>query len=36
LNASVGKSYEAKFDFEKFGWKDITAYEFEGLEEAGL
>jgi serine/threonine protein phosphatase PrpC len=36
LNASVGKSYEAKFDFEKFGWKDITAYEFTGLEEAGL
>ncbi len=36
LNASVGKSYEAKFDFEKFGWKDITSYEFEGLEEAGL
>ena len=36
LNASVGKSYEAKFDFDKFGWKDITAYEFAGLEEAGL
>lgn len=36
LNASVGKSYEAKFDFEKFGWKDITDYQFEGLTEAGL
>ena len=36
LNATVGKSYEAKFDFDKFGWKDITAYEFAGLEEAGL
>jgi len=36
LNASVGKSYEAKFDFDKFGWKDITAYEFAGLQEAGL
>ncbi|MBC7827225.1 MAG: protein phosphatase 2C domain-containing protein [Chitinophagaceae bacterium] len=36
LNATVGKSYEATFDFEKFGWKDITAYEFAGLEDAGL
>jgi len=36
LNATVGKPYETKFDFEKFGWKDIQAYEFEGLEEAGL
>ena len=36
LNASVGKSYEALFDFEKLGWKDITAFEFQGLEEAGL
>jgi serine/threonine protein phosphatase PrpC len=36
LNATVGKSYEAKFDFDKFGWKDITAYEFAGLEDAGL
>ncbi|MGZ5134902.1 MAG: PP2C family serine/threonine-protein phosphatase [Flavitalea sp.] len=36
LNASVGKSYEAKFDFEQFGWKDITAFEFQGLENAGL
>lgn len=36
LNATVGKPYETKFDFDKFGWKDITAFEFEGLEEAGL
>lgn len=36
LNATVGKSYEAKFDFEKFNWKDITAFQFEGLEQAGL
>jgi serine/threonine protein phosphatase PrpC len=36
LNATVGKPYETKFDFEKFGWKDIGAYHFEGLEEAGL
>jgi hypothetical protein len=36
LNATVGKPYETKFDFEKFGWKNITAYEFVGLEETGL
>jgi serine/threonine protein phosphatase PrpC len=36
LNASVGKSYEAKLDFKKLGWTDITTYQFEGLEEAGL
>lgn len=36
LNATVGKSYETKFDFEKFNWKDISAYEFAGLEETGL
>lgn len=36
LNATVGKPYEATFDFDKFGWKDIVAYEFAGIEEAGL
>ncbi len=36
LNASVGKSYEAKVDFEKWGWNDIKDFEFAGLEEAGL
>lgn len=36
LNATVGKPYEAKFDFEKFNWKDITSFRFEGLEQAGL
>ena len=36
LNAIVGKPYEATFDFDKFGWKDIAAYEFAGLDEAGL
>ena len=36
LNATVGKPYEAIFDFDKFGWKDIVAYEFTGIEEAGL
>lgn len=36
LNASVGKSYEARFDLEKFGWNDITSFHFEGLQEAGL
>src|SRR6186713_350920 len=27
LNATVGKPFETKFDFDKFGWKNITAYE---------
>lgn len=36
LNATVGKPYEAKFDFKKFDWKDISAFEFAGLEEVGL
>jgi serine/threonine protein phosphatase PrpC len=36
LNATVGKPYEATFDFDKLGWKDITAYEFVGTEQAGL
>ncbi|WP_207423345.1 PP2C family serine/threonine-protein phosphatase [Desertivirga brevis] len=36
LNASVGKSYEAKLDFEQLGWNDIVEWKFEGLEEAGL
>ncbi|HKH63202.1 MAG TPA: PP2C family serine/threonine-protein phosphatase [Flavitalea sp.] len=36
LNATVGKPYEATFDFGKFGWKDIIAYEFAGIEQAGL
>lgn len=36
LNASVGKSYEAKVDFEKWGWNDIKDFEFAGLKEAGL
>lgn len=36
LNGAVGKPYETKFDFARFGWKEITAFEFQGLEEAGL
>jgi hypothetical protein len=36
LNATVGKAYETRFDFNKFNWKDITAFEFSGLEEVGL
>ncbi|MDB5192087.1 MAG: hypothetical protein JWQ96_1650 [Segetibacter sp.] len=36
LNATVGKSYETRFDFNKFNWKDITSYEFQGLQEVGL
>lgn len=36
LNATVGKPYETKFDIDKFNWKDIAAFEFEGLKEVGL
>lgn len=36
LNATAGKPYETKFDFNKFKWKDIEAFQFEGLEEVGL
>ncbi len=36
LNATVGKPYETLFDLEKWNWRDITAFEFAGLEEAGL
>ena len=36
LNATVGKPYEARLDFDKFKWKDISAFEFEGLKEVGL
>ena len=36
LNATFGKPYESKFDFDKFKWKDITTFQFEGLEETGL
>ena len=36
LNATVGKPYETKFDFDKLKWKDITQFEWEGLEDAGL
>jgi hypothetical protein len=36
LNGMVGKGYEAKLDFDKLGWKDISSYGFAGLEEVGL
>ncbi len=36
LNATVGKPYEASFGFNKFKWKDVSAFEFEGLKEVGL
>src|SRR3712207_2014945 len=35
-NATVGKPYEARFDFNTFNWKDITTFQFEGLEQVGL
>jgi serine/threonine protein phosphatase PrpC len=35
-NATVGKPYEAKFDFDSLNWKDITSFQFEGLEQVGL
>jgi len=36
LNATVGKPYETSFNFDTLNWKDITAFEFDGLEETGL
>ena len=36
LNATVGKPYETRLDFDKLKWKDITQYEWEGLQETGL
>lgn len=36
LNATAGKPYETKFDFDKFKWQDVEAFQFEGLEEVGL
>jgi serine/threonine protein phosphatase PrpC len=36
LNATVGKPYETRFDFNKLNWKNIVAFEFKGLEEVGL
>lgn len=36
LNATVGKSYETKIDFEKLKWQDLTSFQFEGLEAIGL
>jgi Protein phosphatase 2C len=35
-NGTVGKPYQAKFDFLKLGWKDIIYSELEGLEALGL
>src|SRR5688500_8276108 len=36
LNATFGKPYESKYDFDKFKWKDITTFQFEELEETCL
>jgi hypothetical protein len=36
LNGTVGRPYETKIDFKKWGWEDIATFRFEGLEEAGL
>jgi len=36
LNATVGKPYETLFDLSKLGWKEITNFQFEGLQELGL
>jgi serine/threonine protein phosphatase PrpC len=35
-NGTVGKIYETKIDFLKFGWDDIIFSEFENLEQYGL
>lgn len=36
LNGTVGKPYETKIDFKKWGWEDVAEFRFEGLENAGL
>ena len=36
LNGTVGKPYETKIDFKKWGWEDVASFEFDGLEPAGL
>src|SRR5947209_4837469 len=36
LNATVGKPYETRFDFDRLKWKDIIQFEWEGLQEVGL
>lgn len=35
-NATIGKTYEAKFDFQKLNLTDLILVRFEGLEEIGL
>jgi serine/threonine protein phosphatase PrpC len=35
-NSTVGKPYQAKLDFIKWGWDDIIYYELEGLDGLGL
>lgn len=35
-NGTVGKAYEAKLDFSKWGWKNLAVAEFTGLEPLGL
>src|SRR5689334_16755805 len=36
LNATTGRPYEARIDFDKLKWKDIAGFQFEGLEDLGL
>lgn len=36
LNGTMGKPYETKIDFKKWGWEDIASFRFDGLESAGL
>jgi serine/threonine protein phosphatase PrpC len=36
LNGTVGKPYETKIDFKKWGWDDVDEFSFEGLENTGL
>lgn len=35
-NATIGKKYKAKIDFEKLKWNDLIFQKFEGLQEIGL
>lgn len=36
LNATVGKPYEHRFNFNKLQWEDVSAFQFKGLEDVGL
>jgi serine/threonine protein phosphatase PrpC len=36
LNATVGKPYESRLNFDQLKWNDLVEYQFSGLEELGM